>query len=405
MIWTPLLLLSCGAGDAPPPEAAAPDAGAWEVPVEVVDGSVIVQARLGPDQDPLRLVLSTSSPTLLRVEIAVRHGLQRQVLGELDDGYGQAMVAGLAALPTLWLGAEPLDGLEALVVDLPALDLFCPPVDGVLGTGLFPARSVLDRHPFELDLAGQTLRLAHSSDALAPGGTPVALRRRPLDGVPQGDVHLEVQATVEGQASWLELGIGNDSETLLTQPTFEALGRQVGGPGQVARHGQIGIGLGGPATGTEWLARIGELTLGELALSGVPVAVEPSEFAEAMLGFEFLRHFTVVVDVPGGQARWIPRGGADPSAARHELGLTWSRGEPTHTITGLLQGSAAEEAGLQLGDELLRLAGVELLPGDHASGCAAYAAAEVWRDSPVPVTVRRGEETLEAALGWRPNLP
>jgi hypothetical protein len=134
--------------------------------------------------------------------------------------------------------------------------------------------------------------------------------------------------------------------------------------GEFEEHGQFIRSRGDiakwPFTDAEYsyLGRVKTLQIGPLVVQNLPAvfAELPSNGSHLLLGEEFLSQFVVTIDYPEDRLILLPRQRVSMEANVFSTGLALTRNRDGRTsVVGYWEGSPAERAGLELGDELLKL--------------------------------------------------
>ncbi len=89
-----------------------------------------------------------------------------------------------------------------------------------------------------------------------------------------------------------------------------------------------------------------------------------------------------------------------PEAVRYLLGVTYFPGDAVCTVRGLQEGFPAQQAGLQIGDQILRVGGEEL-----ATPTALPELLAKHKDEPVELRIKRGDEELSVTVAAREVRP
>ncbi|MEM6995135.1 MAG: aspartyl protease family protein [Myxococcota bacterium] len=386
----------------------APEAFLTEVPFERDLGLVIVEVQLAGLDRPSRLIIDSGAPTVLRSEVAVELGLAQMEPVTGTDPAGRAVVASPILIPSLTIGELEVTDVAAVALELPLLDGFCEPVDGLLGVGLDLGSGFLDRVAVEIDPTAKMVRLADRGKKLAAGGHRLPLRREWIedDGEERTVTAMHVQIRVGDQPLWIKLDTGNNASTDVPHGVFRALGYTLTADNSVERFGSASASAAGRSEERTWVSRLRDVGLGDYTMATMPVSVTSNESdrsEDVLLGQDVLRHFTVVIDHPARQLRLIPAATPPAIDPEPELGFGWSVVGEQVAVISLLDKGGAARAGIQLGDEVLVAGGIDLSEHGQATVCEARAAQ---RDieGPVPFRLRRDGREFEVAVQRRSPL-
>lgn len=373
-------------------------------------GLVLVPLRLDGIDRELWFVLDTGAPTMLPTALAAELGIDGGDAVAGTDGAGAKFGAIPVELPGLRVGDLHVEDVAAVVTSAELPTSLCHALDGVLGVGLAPGSGFLDRHAVQIDYAKERLVIAEPGAQLGDDGTTLPLRRSHFDahGEEIVDTFSEVWIVAEGQRGWVTLDTGYSGDIRVSEGLFAQLGHSLDEQGVATRRGAAIEYLGGDGPDMQRESRLRSLELGRLHVTDVPVAIEPhpdAGFGAMLLGYGLLRNFTVVVDYPGGELRLTPVPGSDPSAVDPELGLGVEEVAGRIEVVTLLDGGAADRAGIQLGDEVREFGGTAVKAGDHDGLCVVQRRVDdMPDDAPVSVRVRRGERMIDVQLLRKPAL-
>jgi S1-C subfamily serine protease len=115
-----------------------------------------------------------------------------------------------------------------------------------------------------------------------------------------------------------------------------------------------------PFTSTEYnyLVRIEHFTLGTLELQNIPVLLAelPANLSSPLIGKEFLSQFLVTLDYPANELILLPYNDEQFRNNLFSTGLALMKNEKKRTVVrGLWEGSPADKAGIQVGNEVLEI--------------------------------------------------
>jgi hypothetical protein len=364
-----------------------------EIPFEIYRGDIRMDARIAGK--PVRLMLDNGylwDPLLL-------FGSPR--IDSLNLHYdGQEEVSGPGA-------GSPVDSRTAsgIVVTFPGIEFtgqtaIVTPVSSGLtrwweGTEGQVSATFLKHFVVSIDFDKGTITLTEPS-AFEYGGQGVEVPLEPLEGGPWG-----IPGTVEmpdGRKVSLDLMLDlgyNDEIQIMT-----------GGPHgfelpQEAIEVSLGFGVQGEILGH--LGRVRGIEIGgyavDDALAGfVPAADSSSAHDEAMIGLGLLSRFNIVFDYPGRRMFLEPSRNF-PTPYEYNMSGMWLRpaDEGHWEIERVLDGSPAAEAGLEVGDRIMRI------NGDPAGEYSFWDLYPVMRQpgDALNLEVQRDGERIEATIVLR----
>jgi hypothetical protein len=154
-----------------------------------------------------------------------------------------------------------------------------------------------------------------------------------------------------------------------------------------------------------YLGRVRSLEIGSLTVANMPTvfAELPSDGEHLLLGKEFLSEFLVTIDYPEDRLILVPIGKVDMKDNVFSTGMRIVKtADGRVSVVGFWEGSPAEMAGIELGDELLTL------NSQRTDQMTLAEMVEVLRDETVEIVdllVRRDDQELEFSLEKKTLLP
>src|SRR5262245_48382330 len=323
------------------------------IPIDVYNNHVFVKVCVG--DHPLDLILDTGAgETYLNLGTAERLGIK---LGERFNvaGAGAGTVAGGKLQ-----GASVRFPGSSLVLPVPSsLDISRMPrreghrVDGILGADF------ISRFVVAIDYVKEQLRLyePRTYRYAGPGSSiPFTFDQNHFPLV-DAEVTLADGATLKGRML-VDVGSGG---TLLLTKSFADENRLRDRIGPTIRRG--GGGVGGAVFAD--VGRVAALRLGAVQVSqpitqlaGVAGATSDNEEWVGNIGGDILRRFTVFLDYSNKRIILEPHARTDApfEADMSGIGLLMDDSLTTAWIDNLAPGTAATDAGLAVGDTLVRVA-------------------------------------------------
>lgn len=320
------------------------------LPFRLVAGHIVVEAEIGSADGALQFMLDSGAPVLYAADVAERYG--GEPVGRIATRAIDGTVAepDVVAIERLRLGgAEFLDvaGPVGWVGD--GNPLACVTRSGLLGANL------MDDAVWQIDYQAESIGIHRSTEGLDHIDEAISLEFRvDSDASPSPIVTVPL---ADGELTFL-LDTGSDGALMVNPADLEVVGLQV------ADDAPTLTVLGAGAAGTfETELRYADL---ELALdgevTGYPVAVsETLQPGVGNMGNGFLRQFVVTIDWPERMVYLDPVAtdrSIDPPAGPASAGLAWDDGRVV--VGALARGGPAEQAGLELGDAVRVVDGVDL---------------------------------------------
>jgi hypothetical protein len=376
-----------------------------EVPVSFHSGIAIVEAQIEGLDRPVRLAIDTGAPTVIRAELADRIAYEADPSIDsrsLTDASGARVEMEPILLDRLSVGSFVFDALPAVLVRSDVFDLTCPPIDGVLGTGGPSSRDgFLDQVIVDLDRDSGVLRLLDDPSLLEELDTSVVLARYGFGHTGErfkiGESRVAV--AIDDEFDWAAIDTGSMELSTIGRDAFEKLGRSVDDPDVVPYRGSAGISVGGtPDSGRSWITTF-EFEIGRITVRGLPIRVVEtgsSPYAGLVLSQHFLRGFNLTLDYRHSELKLGLRASAiDLVSLPTQISFNVVDGKLV--VIGLIEGGVAESSGVEIGDELIRVGGVEIDANNPALSCAIRLATDTRVDDQ-SYRFRRGDREFDVIL-------
>ena len=393
------LVLSVGTGCATPPPPIAPAIDAVSVPIEVYHNRVYLPARIDGRAQVILVFDNGASVSGLQDSVARALGIKPAGRATLTGNGQSAMSVGLANDVTFDVASTAIR--EPLVAILPYADFARHegrPNGGVLGKDVF-ARFIVD-----VDYAAHRLTLRDPDRfTYPPSGIviPLHVRKDATAAWMAARITLPGHAPLEAR---LALDMGTYSALRLYSPFVKS--RHV--LGDVAKTvSTYGFGLGGEFPVR--LARVQSLDIGgahleepvaELSLADAGATARHD--VDGTIGGAILRRFRVIVDYPHAQMILVPNAELATPFTADMSGLVLEAGGvrlATLTVSHVLDGTAAAEAGFEVEDRLVSIDGVstETLGLERVQALLS-------RQAAYHVAITRGDSTRNLLLRTRPII-
>jgi hypothetical protein len=379
------------AGRAGHSSVAGPEAPVVELDFELVGGRMLVPVQI--DGHAARAVLDTGAGASL-VDLRLAEDWR------LAFSHGQVEARGIGGQPVqgrILRGAVVAFGgiSEPLPYAIPLLSLAESAGDRfevIIGYPFFAS------HCVEVDYGSRRLRILAPGADLGGSGTSVAVRF--VRNLP----HIEAQVTIGGLTHAVEAMVDTGaSDSGVTGRFLAAHPLAVETTPRVLLAG----GVGGDSEGRWFRAEgveIGGVTLARPVLSATETAggVKGSQATyDLSIGADLLRRFRVTFDYPRARLLLAPGADVEQPFEADKTGLRLhAQGEALRSfrVAGVLAGSAAADAGVEVGDVL------ETVDGAPASRFTLAELREVFRSARAAgwqLGIRRGERRLEVELTAR----
>lgn len=376
-------------------DVAPPASPPIVIPFELRNGLVLVRAEVN-GRATLLILDTGSGVSVLDTAFARAAGVAFSGQEVTAVGSGRTTVS-LGTVRSVRVGSVPPPDLLVAAVPLEQVRaVLGHDVHGTLGYELF------DTHVVVVDYERRTITVYPPKGFTYAGtGTVLPLSIEHRIPLVQASIVTRRSGTLDAR---LSLDLGSTTYALrLATPFVVAhdLDRDT-----VTVTGVFSIGVGGVTEGH--LLRIRQLKLGNLAFDGPSTALAPASDgalgsaarSDGSIGAPVYRRTRLIIDYPRSRVILEPRGGVNAPDTVDASGLTLMEDDrPARTLRAsyVVAGSAAADAGVRAGDELLRI--------DHtlASALTLDQARELLRVAGTTrhLTLRRGDRTENVSVPLR----
>ncbi|MDE1466804.1 retropepsin-like aspartic protease [Aurantiacibacter sp. D1-12] len=333
------------------------------IPVERRFGKLHVTAAVNGVERSF--LFDTGSPTVISRELADELGLETVATNRGRDANGTVVEMEFAVAETITLGGVTFHDVPVLIYDFSQTPMGdCVFDGGHIGSEIFP-NSI-----WQFDMVANELRI--SAPQNTPSYTPSGrFSARLLDaGYPHAPI-VEYRIGSVADRALFDTGSGAGIslfDDLLENPD---VARGVDAGSLREGRGSMGTSAGGEGAETALLRfDFDALELGGDRLTGVPG--ENRAIPPTLLGTALLDRYRVTLNYPAGYAIFDPL--PNPRNTRPHPGFGISFREDVAVVSQLFNGSAAESAGVRLGDQVLAIDSFEFGGRDAAGRCEAMVA-------------------------------
>ena len=316
------------------------------IPFEWSGGLPVIKVNIGGKD--YKFMFDTAAPTMIPQHLV--NQLKLQTVGKpikLNDSSGRHLDRSIYTLPSLKIDDVEFKDFIVLTGDFKNnFPLSCLGFDGIFGY------TYMQNLNIKLDYKKQQITL---SDKSIPhdGYIPIDIQFKPIHG-PLVEVNFPF-----GKA-YFELDTGKNENIQLGDPTVIPEMKKQGFDFRETQGG-FSSSLGGANTGRQRTYLVKDFSIGsndpKLMIKSFPVSVDQSQ--GFLIGEGFLKHFNIILDLPGQKA-YFQNTGNDPVDERYSdgFGFTpfWSEAEGL-TISAITDKTPAAQASLKAGDKILSLNG------------------------------------------------
>lgn len=331
------------------------------------NGLIIVPVQIG--NNSYRFLLDTGAPNLVSQELQETLNLQSRRKIKTTDSQGNSSVLDYCGIPTLLLGHAKFNNTTAAVANLKQADaIACLNIDGIIGSNLMKkAIWQIDYQQNKIFIYSKRKFIPQlDSSNILPFHTLVT--GTPMISISAGNQEIKNVTFDTGSVGFLSLhkevySSFNKSKTILNErKTF----------------GSNTVGLFGTAAkDTIRHILLDELTIGNIHLKHPVVEIQNEK--KALLGNSFLKNYIVTIDWQTSKI-FLTQQGQINNDYTNSFGFTIIREGDKMVISSITESSSAQQQGIEIGDEVLRVNSVELSPATLENYCTYIKEVRVRKD-------------------------
>jgi PDZ domain/Aspartyl protease len=317
------------------------------VPFRLLNNHIYVEGRVN-GKGPYTFLVDTGGHTLLAAKVIAQTGLTAMGKAPESGAGAKQSSTGFVPVRSISIGGVEMHDQVAFAAEIYSPDIEGIPVDGMVGFELFRRLIV------QIDYGHKVLTFTEPGHAsLRNAG--VALPFVFYDHLPF------VRGRIDDMPATFDIDTGSRSELDVTSPAVARYHLRNRYPRGV--QAVTGWGVGGPSH--SYVVRLHSVTLGNVTVNA-PVAdlsdAEHGSFSnpnyDGNIGSGFLKRFVVTFDY-GHQTMYLRRIEPPPPDIGDfdRSGLWINAAKGGYTVTSVSAGSPAAEAGVQVGDVILKLEG------------------------------------------------
>jgi predicted aspartyl protease len=310
------------------------------------DSPILIRAQLNDVSTPYTFMLDTGGFTIIRPEVAAELGLPKGVAMWIYGASGRYQDVNMLTLDSVRIGDMEVRDCGAGVSDF-ADKSWPPELAGYLGS------NVLRHFRVSIDYRENTVTLADSvmDEPIPPGAIEI-----PFTFDSEVLFSPVVQCRIDDRL---------DGEAVIDTGFFGVVAVHVDTVAQtdafaddavIAARGQVSAGVFGVIDEPNYAFRLREFRLGDKLFRHLLGRSHQSISYQMLVGNDFLQAYDVILDYPAKKMILIPNGepmGNNPIT----LGVVLVQDEGKTIVAGVWEDSAAARAGLDIGDEIVRVNG------------------------------------------------
>ena len=355
------------------------------------NGYLIVKVRLNDEDQEYRFLLDTgASVTVIDPQVASAFNFAKQSDFNMDDGY-TSKKADLVIVKKISMGEVAVENSGAVIESLDKLESSGLKVDGILGSNF------LRFFKIKFDYEQHQLTFYGNSDDIA--AETASFLKIPLIQGETGIIFAPFK--IPGSANPFKAEIDTGSGGCITgNSKFLDAFRPALNSKIIQSQGATGGGMFGRSS--QILSRLAEFTIGDLEIKNLPIYFNNNwKFEFLILGNGFWSYFTMIIDYPRSVMYLLPLKDKIMDKNIYAYGFTIGEGvDGQIQVTGIWKGSAADRAGLRIGDVILRM-------DANDEFRASYEECKRLMDesNTIHLLVQRGSREKEININKAPLLP
>ncbi|MCB0704534.1 MAG: aspartyl protease family protein [Saprospiraceae bacterium] len=328
-----------------------------EIPFELVSGLIVLE--VGIQGESYRMIFDTGAPNVISSELAQKLKLPILLESQVTDSQGGRQSLPYSKLDSLYIGNLHFLDFGAIVADWSKVpQLACFKVDGLIGANLM-------RQAFwQIDYEKLVIRI--SSDLPHLKLTPDTLSI-PFTTTNQGTPHIDLKVgnqTFKG----LTLDLGGNLDVKFSNQMLSRLKSEIELE-SIRGEGYGSAGIYGQVKDTLWQFILPEFSM---AADTFPKLVaSASGKGKGSVGNSFFRHFIVTLDWQAKRVYLSARQDLTQSTF-YSFGFTTSFRDNQLQVGLIYDRSPAQEAGLQIGQQILQIADYDFRSGGLDTYCRYF---------------------------------
>jgi predicted aspartyl protease len=360
--------------------------------------TILLEAQPEGASSVASFVVDSGAPMTIAPQLAQEVDLETLATIGLLGPEGGHLSVPVTRIPTLNIAGLAFSDVGAVVDWVePPNPLACLSNAGLMGA------SLLQTAIWQIDFQSNEIIITNSLSEL-PGlakAIKIPFKRADAAGSPRISVGVSDSEDVS-----LLLDLGFNGSIAIPIATLEKAGDRVADSAPT-EEGQSSSTVFGQKSSTASIATLRELRIGDLRLKDFPV-VTGTAVSDFHVGIDFLRHFRVTVDWLNDDLYLEPR---DTTAALYPnfatFGFKPQLRDGQLIIGAIWRGSAADKAGMKLGDQLVKLDSHDTKSADFSTLCAISDVVGLFgtNKAPVSVTWLSGGKEKTSDIAKTPLLP
>lgn len=318
-----------------------------EIPFTLSQGLIIVDVTI--NGQVRKMIFDTGAPNVISASLAEELGLKIILEQKVGDSQDQARKLPYTTIDEISFGETKFQNFGAIIVDYsPIPQLGCLEVDGLIGANLM-------RNAFwQIDYEAEVLRLSSTLESFTFSTDTIGI---PFTTSGQGTPRVNLKV---GDLTFRNLIIdsGSNKGIELSKSMFRSLNKEADLT-LIRGYGYGGTGVFGQVVDTSYKFILPDFALspkGELETRDdyKPTIAGSSGKDGGALGNDFFKYFTTTFDWQNKRV-YLSKTEGKWKEQFSSIGTTFTIQEDQLRIGFIFEGSAAQEAGLSRGQQVLRI--------------------------------------------------
>lgn len=309
------------------------------IPFHDDDGFIIINGRINNSEKQYRFIVDTGAGVVvISDKVAAELQLEKKMFGRVSDYYATKAVD-IVPLNRLTVGEMGVENFGAMVMNIEILNEY--QVDGLIGYDFLKFFNI------EIDYEHHLLTLSRENIPADPTAFKTKLYLKPTRqiatelkiGTVRVDTIIDTGSTGKYYLT-IPLSFLNEHKSILSGKPVEIRGTAIAS----AVSDSTGI-----------ITRINSVQLGDFHAENLPAILDNGN--SIVLGSQFLSHFKVVINFPVMEMSLMPNTGMvmNTNVFSYGFGVLGKDEAGRIYICAIFEGSPAERAGLEVGDEIKKI--------------------------------------------------
>jgi predicted aspartyl protease len=314
------------------------------VPFEFINKNIYVKAKINDSSREYSFILDTGAMNVISSRLAAELNLVKTGEITVSSVSGPSQEVNVMTLKSFQIGEATVRNCGVLIIDFQNLESNGLKADGIVGC------SFLKFFKVKIDFERQLLTLSKKSETASELSGAYHFK---LTHNSQGFVYVPLKPANSNSQYEAEIDTGAGNISMIIPSKYQNAFQVAMNCKPVISKGITSNGAFGGSGGA--LARLAEINLGGLSMNNVPVLF--TDTSDILIGNDILSCFTIIIDYPKQDLFLIPIDAKKLKTNFYEFGFaTQKEADGRIRITGIWEGSPADDNGLAAGDQIISMA-------------------------------------------------